>query len=91
MQKDIQIIALLSNFKKIISCVHVILLDYTRKCGEITGQEWFSSKDSGGMMILTFDSSFVRNRPAQRGFRLRVDVVGRGSIFVFLVYQSVSF
>ena len=35
-------------------------------------------------MILTFDSTFVQNRPAQRGFRLRVDVVGRGSIFWIL-------
>ena len=54
-----------------------------RKCGEITDQEWFGSKDNGGIMILTFDSYYT-NRPAGRGFQLKVDVVGRR----YLLYLS---
>ena len=51
---------------------------FYRKCGEITDEVIVASKNSGGMMILTFDSNYVKNRVAERGFRLRLDTVGKG-------------
>ena len=55
-----------------------ISLSINRKCGEIQGKEWFASKDSGGMIILTFNSTHPVTRLAGRGFLLRADIVGKG-------------
>ncbi|KAK3088625.1 hypothetical protein FSP39_021462, partial [Pinctada imbricata] len=74
-------------------CYHWLEIQYNlpgqtgiRKCGEITDEIWMASRDSEGTIVLTFDSNFVTNRPAQRGFRLRADAVGRGCMSNPCVY-----
>ncbi|KAK3088172.1 hypothetical protein FSP39_015659 [Pinctada imbricata] len=66
-------------------CYHWLEIQYNlpgqtgiKECGEITKKTFVSSDDSEGTMILTFNSEFVKNRPTEKGFILRVDAVGAG-------------
>ncbi|KAK3087884.1 hypothetical protein FSP39_012023 [Pinctada imbricata] len=66
-------------------CYHWLEIQYNlpgqtgiRKCGEIVNEKWSASTDSGGTMILTFDSKYVANRPAEAGFRARLKLIGKG-------------
>lgn len=52
----------------------------------MNGDQWTGSKDSPNFMTLTFDSKFVQNKPARKGFQLRFNAIeGNGnSCLVFL-------
>ncbi|XP_034328389.2 uncharacterized protein [Magallana gigas] len=63
-------------------CYHWLEIQYNlpgqsgiKRCGDINGDQWTGSKDSPNFMTLTFDSKFVQNRPARKGFRLRFNAI----------------
>lgn len=41
----------------------------------MSGDQWTGSKDSPNFMTLTFNSKFVQDRPAKKGFRLRFNAI----------------
>lgn len=41
----------------------------------MSGDQWTVSKDSPNFMTLTFNSKFVQDRPAKKGFRLRFNAI----------------
>ena len=53
------------------------LFSYFRKCGHISRKTFVGSKDSKGVMILTFDSKFDSLTGAEKGFNLTLDSVDK--------------
>uniref|UniRef100_K1PZJ3 Hepatocyte growth factor-like protein n=1 Tax=Magallana gigas TaxID=29159 RepID=K1PZJ3_MAGGI len=63
-------------------CYHWLEIQYNlpgqtgiKRCGDMNGDQWTGSKISPNVMTITFDSKFVQNRPARKGFRLRFNTI----------------
>lgn len=65
-------------------CYHWLEIQYNlpgqtgiKRRGDMNGDQWTGSKDSPNFMTLTFDSKYVQDRPARKGFRLKFNAIPR--------------